>query len=130
MSLAITRLPAFLLLALLLPSVGSLADHHFADHQHGLRHLVAVGYHTHIYNHHEHPNNVSVDRHSDNSQSVTIYNFDSGQPATVVTTNGDSVIQATFSFIIDSIIILPMPPMVRVKDHFVAFPDKPPQPYL
>ena len=131
MSLAITRVPAFfLLLALLLPSIGSLADHHFADHQYGHRHMVTIGYHTHIHDHHDHSNDGSVDRHSDKSQSVPIYNFDSGQTATIMTTNGDSVIQAILLFKLNSILILPVPPIVSPKDQFVAPPDKPPQHHL
>ena len=55
----------------------------------------------------------------------SIYNFDSGQTATIMTTNGDSVIQAILSFELDSILNLPVPPIVSPKDQFVAPPDKP-----
>ena len=77
-SLALQLPVLSLLLALMLPAVGVLADHHFAERQPGHLHMGVYGDHPHILDtSHLHPQGMIPSSPDDRQFPSAIYNYDS-----------------------------------------------------
>jgi hypothetical protein len=113
-----------LALALGLPSIGPLMDHHFAELQPDHRHLGPTQQHVHAYSHqHGHSQSTA----GETVAAGAVYNHDSGPPAVVVVTGSDMAIQSFLRFEPSSEFTLPPSSSVQANQTFMAPPEKPPQ---
>jgi hypothetical protein len=116
-----------LALALVLPSIGPLMDHHFAELQPDHRHLGPPRHHTHAYSHqHGHSQSTSGET-VDAAGAGAVYNHDSGPPAVVVVTGSDMAIQSFLRYEPTSEFTWPPPSFAQANQTFTAPPEKPPQ---
>lgn len=114
-----------LLVALALPSVGPLADHHFAERQPIHHHLGAPRHHIHAYNHHAHTPEEGTDA---SGQSTALFNYESAPAVTAFVVADDMAMRSFLLFEPSSLFLLPLPLIARAKQHDAAPPARPPQP--
>jgi hypothetical protein len=129
MKLALARFQVFLLLvALALPSLGPLIDHHFAERYHGHVHLTPlVLRHTHSYaQFHLHGYDRSE---SDGAvgKGISLLDYEGGPAAATIVLSDDSALRSILLLEPTSLFLLPLHPQARLKSSYVAPPDKPPQ---
>ncbi len=132
MTRIVIYLPSLLLLlALALPSVGTLVDHHFAERQPGHRHLTSVSYHTHsAASRHFHPSTEEGQGSSapvGDGQPVVLYNFDGGSAASPPVLNDDMAVRSITDYEPSSIFILPLRATASKAGRSPSPPDEPPQ---
>lgn len=114
-----------LLVALALPSVGPLVDHHFAELQPSHGHLGPPQHHTHSYQHaHGHTPNGGADT---GGQPTVLLNYESGTAPTVVVVINDMAMQSSTLFEPTSLFLLPAPAQSQPKDNYRAPPKRPPR---
>ena len=117
----------FLLAALVLPSVGPLVDHHFAERQPGHLHARAYDHHDHKHAYqHTHPHDSEAEARSD-GLPIALYNYEKGPAGTVVIVADDAALLTVLAFEPSSLLALPQPALGLVKEHHPAPPEKPPQ---
>ena len=120
-----------LLMAITLPSVGPLMDHHFAERHPGHRHLGPTQYHIHTFDYYPH---VHVDTPGGgpdtSSQYTALSNYDSRPAGSVVVVTEDMALESFRLFTPTSLFLLPQPPTARPKQGYPAPPDKPPPQHL
>lgn len=112
----------FVVWVLVLPSMGPLMDHHYAERQPGHLHLGLAGYHTHSYG--------EVHFHVDGPDSAGTGGFAmfayEGSPAPAVAA-ADAFLDATVDFEPGSLFDLPPPPGAGVVQHYPSPQDRPPR---
>ncbi len=107
-----------LLIALALPSLGPLVDHHYAEHQVGHRHLTVVrsSDHSHAYqNLHSHTPDAAA---ATQGQPIVLYNFDTGPAVPSVAIVDDVDMQSFLLFQPSSEFPLPFPSQAQVTGHY------------
>ena len=118
------RLTVLLLLAaLVVPSIGPLVDHHFAERQPGHRHYASASQsHTHSYQdvYHQHSPGSDVN-------ALALVNFDTGP---VGVTIADLPTEFLYSFEPTSYFHLPPAPYTRARVSYIPPPDVPPRDLL
>jgi uncharacterized protein (DUF952 family) len=115
---------AILVIALALPSIGSLIDHHFAERNPTHLHVSVSLNHTHGYgSSHAHASTASTP-----NDATALYNHDSGLTTAVPLMIDDAALRASERFEPSSVFNIPMLARVLRVDHVPALPDRPPQP--
>jgi len=112
---------AILVMALALPSIGPMLDHHFAERNPTHRHVSVALDHAHGYgsSHSETPHD-----------STALYNHDSGLVTLVSLMIDDAALRASKCFEPSSIFNIPLIARASRAGHFTAPPDRPPQPVI
>ena len=108
---------AILVMALALPSIGPMLDHHFAERNPTHRHGSVALDHAH----------VATETPDD---STALYNHDSGLVTLVSLMIDDAALRASECFEPSSIFNIPLIARVSRVGHFTAPPDRPPQPVI
>ena len=116
---------AILVMALALPSIGPMLDHHFAERNPTHRHVSVALDHAHGYgSSHPHVATETPDG------STALYNHDSGLVTLVSLMIDDAALRASECFEPSSIFNIPLIARVSRAGHFTAPPDRPPQPVI
>ena len=112
---------AILVMALALPSIGPMLDHHFAERNPTHRHVSVALDHAHGYgsSHSETPHD-----------STALYNHDSGLVTLVSLTIDDAALRASKRFEPSSIFNIPLIARASRAGHIIAPPERPPQPVI
>ena len=119
---------AILVMALALPSIGPMLDHHFAERNPTHRHVSVALDHAHGYgSSHSH---VATETPHDSTDSTALYNHDSGLVTLVSLMIDDAAARASERFEPSSIFNIPLIARVSRAGHFTAPPDRPPQPVI
>ena len=113
--------------ALVLPAIGPLMDHHFAELQPDHRHLGPLQHHTHAYSHQHGHFQSTTGETAEAAGARAVYNRDSGPPAVVVVTGSDMAIQLFLHFEPTSEFISPPSSFAQASQTFTASPEEPPQ---
>ena len=116
---------AILVMALALPSIGPMLDHHFAERNPTHRHVSVALDHAHGYgSSHLH---VATETPHD---STALYNHDSGLVTLVSLTIDDAALRASKRFEPSSIFNIPLIVRASRAGHITAPPERPPQPVI
>ena len=116
---------AILVMALALPSIGPMLDHHFAERNPTHRHVSVALDHAHGYgSSHAHVATETPD------VSTALYNHDSGLVTLVSLMIDDAALRASECFEPSSNLNIPLIARVSRAGHFTAPPDRPPQPVI
>lgn len=119
---ALYQFPGTLILAaMVLPSVGSLTDHHFAERQLGHAHLGNVGQHSH--SHHDHHPHGHDDGASESPTAV--YNY-AGGFANGLVLSADVAMQTALLFNPSSVLLLPEYANDAFRQNYTPPLEKPP----
>lgn len=125
------RLPVLLLLlALILPTVGVLVDHHFAERQPSHLHIGVYGDHLHFFGaHHVHYEDAVSSNARDQGTPSAIYNYDGALTIALGVAMVGMGMNALFAFEPTSFYVFPHPRNSPAKTRYVS-PAKRPPPHL
>jgi hypothetical protein len=115
---------AILVIALALPSIGPLIDHHFAERNPAHLHVSVSLDHTHGYG----ASHAHAATESTPNDATALYNHDSGLATAVPLMIDDAALRASERFESSSVFNIPMLARVLRVGHVPAPPDRPPQP--
>ena len=119
---------AELRVAVALPALGPLLDHHFAERQPGHLHVGPLYYHTHTYDsQHGH---YHVTSRSMTGQPSALYNYESGPTAVVAVVITNMAMQSFECVEPSSVFLPPSPVQIPVKHNHTAPSEKPPRYFL
>ena len=119
-----------LLVALVLPTVGPLIDHHFAEREVGHHHLEAHQSDAHAHSH-QGPHLHSPDGGpSAEGQPIALYEYESSLAVGAVSLVGDSALQSVLKPNQGYVTVLHSSSLVRTKQHYTAPSKRPPQRFL
>ena len=123
MNRLVTYLPSIILLiGLIVPTVGPLVDHHFADRQPGHNHLLLVSDHLHAVDG-QHSHLLTGDT-EDGEGSATLYNYDSGLAVGQNAPSDATSLLASLQYEPTSVLILPLYPVTTLTGQTISPPSK------
>ena len=113
-----------LVMALALPSIGPLIDHHFAERSPTHHHVSITIDHTHEFRvFHGH-----LDIETVPNDSTALYNYDTSLVTIIPMMIDDAALRISERFDPSSTFIIPLFARVPRADHITTPPDRPPQP--
>jgi hypothetical protein len=115
-----------LVMALALPSIGPLIDHHFAERNPTHHHVSVAQDHAHAYG----SSHAHVATESAPDDATALYNHDSGLATVAPLMIDDAALRVSQGFEASSIFDIPLIARVSRADHIIAPPDRPPQPVI
>lgn len=115
-----------LLVSLLVPAVGPLMDHHFAERQPAHQHLGLVGDHVHDYGANHAHRHAGPDG-AGSGNGTALYNAEGGPAGSTVGLTTDKAMQAFLLFEPTSTVSLPASLDRLARQAFTPPPDRPPR---
>ena len=128
----VVRLPVLLLLlTLLLPTFGVLADHHFAERQPSHLHIGAYGDHLHLLDaSHAHYQGAVPSNAGNQQPPSAIYNYDGALTIAIGVAMVGTRIDTVAEFEPTSLYVFPLPHYPRARTRYVSPAERPPPPLL
>jgi len=126
MNRLVAYLPSIILLTgLIVPTAGSLVDHHFADRQPGHRHLLLVRDHLHAFvGQHSH---LLTGDSGEATGPATLYNYDSGLAVAQDAPRDTTSLLAALQYDPTSVFTLLSHPVAALTGKNIPPPAKPPR---